>query len=353
MYQAVSTVHENSTADILSSFRPSTACGPAGVKTVTLTQTVPSSPNTIAVALKNPSQITASISRAVSIDSVHIKDQSELFPTVEGVFTTTNALTYTLIVPVVEATRTSKPVNETGTDVYYVSVGTNTTDWLTNYTPAQSMTLGTTTVTLSPVPSQTGNVSKTLDSNQPSTRTIYRTSTSTVRGATPLKTGGILTGPSIKLSLGWNATTFSTHAHASGGSSDSPTVLPFSENTTVTQSNLVATATATINGTAAAPANTTISPATAYPDSYGYGYGYHGSSVHGYGKRQTSTCQYVTATINGNVVSWCNNYFGESTSKSFRDPPTSCAFPSWTDQWTFIQVRLLLPRSQSQNPQPL
>ena len=250
---------------------------------------------------------------------MYLSDQSELRPISEPIVTTTNKLTVTEVVPVIEATLTSSPTNNTGP--YYVSVGPSTTDWsLTDYTPVSSVTIGITTITLSPVPPTTAaSPTTTVNSTFYMTLTTRETDTSTIHHPFPLSTGGIFLGPN---SYGWNSTnTFSTIA---AGASGSVSILPIPLVTYTTVTNLT-----TVFLTANITAYPTISPTPPLSFSeetgYGYGFGSGYASPSGYdtglGKRQI--CTLVYATLNGAVVSWCNNWDGSTVviQTSFR---TTC-----------------------------
>lgn len=209
----------------------------------------------------------------------------------------------------VQATLTSSPATGNGSSVYFVSVGPNTTDWLTNYTPISSVTIGVTTITLSPVqssnaPSPTTTIYTTLFE----TMTTRQTDTSTLHPAFPLTTGGIFTGP--KSFSGWNATR--TSSTLAGGVSGSVTVLPIPSLGTVTSFNNL-TSTLPLGNTTVSPMITATSTLSSTTDiGYGYesGYAFPGGYGTGLGKRQI--CTLVSATISGEVASWCNNWDGSS-----------------------------------------
>jgi hypothetical protein len=271
----------------------------------TVTQTVIISPATVTVALENPAQISASISSDLSIESVYLSEQSELAPVSAPTVTTTNELTITEVVPVVEATLTSSPTNNTGP--YFVSVGPSTTDWsLTDYTPVSSMTIGITTVTLSPVPPTTvASPTTTVHSILYMTLTTHKTDTSTIRHPFPLSTGGIFTGPK---SYGWNCTSSTMASGASGSASKMP--IPLATRTTVTNlTTIIVTANIT-----AYPTMSTSRPTFSEETAHGYGFdsGYGSLSGYGTGIGKRQTCTLVYATLNGNVVSWCNNWDGST-----------------------------------------
>jgi hypothetical protein len=276
-------------------------------------------PSTVTVALENPAQISAALSSALSIESVYLSEQSELRPISEPIVTTINKLTITEVVPVIEATLTSSPTNNTGP--YYVSVGPSTTDWsLTDYTPVSSVTIGITTITLSPVPPTTAaSPTTTVHSTFYMTLTTRKTDTSTIHRPFPLSTGGIFPGPN---SYGWNSTNASSTIAA--GASGSVSIFPIPPVTYTTVTNLT-TVFLTANITAYPAITPTPTISFSEETGYGYGFGSGYASPSGYdtglGKRQT--CTLVYATLNGDVVSWCNNWDGSTVviQTSFR---TTC-----------------------------
>lgn len=265
-------------------------------------------PSTVTVALEDPAQISAALSSALSIESMYLSDQSELRPISEPVVTSTNKLTITEVVPVIVATLTSSPTNNTGP--YYVSVGQSTTDWsLTDYTPVSSVTIGTTTITLSPVPPTTvASPTTTVHSTFYTALTTHQTDTSTIHRPFTLSTGGIFPVPN---SYGWNTT--NTCSAVAAAASGSVSILPIPLVTYTTVTNLT-----TVFLTANITAYPTISPTSPISSSeeigYGYGFGLGYASPSGYdtglGKRQT--CTLVYATLYGDVVSWCNNWDGST-----------------------------------------
>jgi len=182
------------------------------------------------------------------------------------------------------------------------------------------VTIGITTITLSPVPPTTAaSPTTTVNSTFYMTLTTRETDTSTIHHPFPLSTGGIFPGPN---SYGWNSTnTFSTIA---AGASGSVSILPIPLVTYTTVTNLT-----TVFLTANITAYPTISPTPPLSFSeetgYGYGFGSGYASPSGYdtglGKRQI--CTLVYATLNGAVVSWCNNWDGSTVviQTSFR---TTC-----------------------------
>jgi hypothetical protein len=290
---------------------------------VTVTETVTLAPATVTVALENTAQIAASISSDLSIESVYWSEQSELAPVSEPTVTTTHKLTITEVVPVVKATLKSSPTNNTGP--YFVSVGPSTTDWsLTDYTPISSVTLGITTVTLSPVPPTTdASPTTTVHSTLYMTLTTRKTDTSTIHRPFLLSTGGIFTGPK---SYGWNSTSSMIVAGASGSVSRLP--IPMVSHTTVTNlTTIFTTANITAYPTMSATSTTTLS----YLEETGYGYGFGSGSASpssGYdtGIIKRQTCTLVYATLNGDLVSWCNNWDG-STVVAQTSFTTTCKNP--------------------------
>jgi hypothetical protein len=294
------------------------------------------SPATVTVALENPAQIAASISSDLSIESVYLSEQSELAPVSAPTVTTTNKLTITEVVPVVEATLTSSPTNNTGP--YFVSVGPSTTDWsLTDYTAVSGVTIGITTVTLSPLPPTTAaSPTTTVHSTLFMTLTTHKTDTSTIHHPFPLSTGGIFTGPK---SYGWNST--STMAEGASGSV-SKLPIPLVTHTTITNlTTVIVTANITAYPTMIATSTSTFLEETAH--GYGFDSGYDSPGGYGTGLGKRQTCTLVYATLNGNVVSWCNNWDGSTVviQTSFS---TTCKRPFYTffSELDFPRSSLLL-----------
>src|SRR5271170_7615806 len=103
--------------------RTSASCGEVETTTATVTATVTVPPDTVTLALENASQISASLASAISVDASYAAWHSELAPTGD-VVPPVQQLTYTEVVPVVEATASSIPTSQSA---YFVSVGINTT----------------------------------------------------------------------------------------------------------------------------------------------------------------------------------------------------------------------------------
>ena len=162
-------------------------------------------------------------------------------------------------------------------------------------------------------------ITTTVNSTFYMTLTTHKTETSTIHRPFPLSTGGIFPGPS---SYGWNSTnTFSTIAV---GASGSISILPIPLVTYTTITNLT-----TVFLTANITAYPTISPTSllGFSEEIGYGSGF-GSGYASPSDYDTSlvkrqTCTLVYATLNGAVVSWCNNWDGSTVmiQTSFR---TTC-----------------------------
>ena len=291
------------------------------------------------IALENPDQIAASISSALAIESTYLSDQSDLAPVSAPKVTTTHLLTFTEVIPVVEATLTSSPANSTGP--YFVSVGHNTTDWsLTGYTPASSLTIGVTTVTLSPVPSTAAVATTTINSTHYMTLTTRKTDTSTIHSPFPLSTGGIFTGPK---SYGWNST--STFSVLASGASGSVSIMPIpnmGNTTTVTNlTTVLVTANVTAYPTRSASSTATCSDET----TYGYGFGSYASPSHyGTGIAKRQTCTIVSATIDGAVVTWCNNWDGSTVvpQTSFTTTCKQCSISFGSYCFFFTSARRLM-----------
>ncbi|KAL9108386.1 MAG: hypothetical protein Q9227_006846 [Pyrenula ochraceoflavens] len=256
-------------------------------ETVTITQTV--SANTVTIALENSSQLSSSIASAVSVDETAASVSQELTPinptaTTTTILTTTTAwhFTYTEVVPVVSATKASS-------DSAYYFVGVNgTTSWLNgNIPPAtSSMIVGTTTVTVSPEPLTTS--STTVMATEKTTRTVQSSYTPKVPTTYSWSNSTATTLPtSIVLSTG-SGYTYSTGA---------PTVVTHSSHPLLNSSTTSCTDIA--SGYSFSPIPSGISSS--------------------FSKRQVGAT--VTATINGQTVTWINTYDGQSTTPSVSSTP--------------------------------
>lgn len=277
--------------------------------------TVTARPGTVTVALQGPAAISSSLSSAFSVESQQLEIDSQLAPnnplTSGHTLTTTSAtrFTRTIVVPVVEATETSSPTGPPPSiDVYFISESNGTTTWLTNFTPEQSMTIGTTTITLSPIPSTSltsGN------SSMPITRATHtNSSTTTINrpGSLLVSLSGGLSGAQYQ---GWNAST-----------ADQATVVTSSGCTNATSS--VRTVTIRRSSTI----TTETKHASTSPTSHALPTDGSGSIVnitfptatYGDQKRgavardlRREVCEWVTATMRGEAVSWRNNWDGSKT----------------------------------------
>ena len=301
-----------------------TGCGPVTV-TATVTEIVTSLPTSIAAALDDPAALSASLSSQIAAEYAYDTLESELLPPSYTVTATTyRVVTFTEVLPLVGATLTSVPANKTTRAAYFISVNRNTTVRLTDYTPPPGVVVGTTTITLTPLPSPVqSSPTDTFFTTFTVTETIYATHTSTIRSRTPFPAGGGLTAPRFP---GWNATqTLVSLASDVTGSVSHPLMY----SVTVQNSTTLAFAATNITGN---PyfynISTSPSEASGYGDGPDYGYGSDYTAATGLAdelvKRQT--CTLVFATINGDVVSWCNNWDGTSATAQTTFT-TTCEIP--------------------------
>ena len=294
-------------AELTILYRVSSSCNPASITTVYISTTVYSPPETITVAVENVTSVSESLSSAAAVDTAQFSNESELNP-VSETFPSVSKFTHTIIVPLVEATKATN----SSSGVYYVSVGQNTTNW--SYTPTQSTVVGTTTVTVSPVPTTPSmSINSTITINS----TTHITSTTTRSGTAPsLTAGGASTGasPYYPWSNGTNSSTLFGGASSSGKPSKSYGTTVTVHNTTVTVYSTVATT--TVSGpvypstiSIANATQTTNSTITGTDSALGYS-GTNATWENTYGKRQV--CTLVYATVSGNLASWCNNWDGHT-----------------------------------------
>lgn len=263
-------------------------CG-TGTVTATVTTTVTDTPPTVTIAVADSFSISRSLSSAASVDSVQVSQESEDAPVSEGPVVATVTFVHSIVVPAFEATEVSNSAS-----VYYVSVGPNTTDW--GYTPAESITVGVTTVTVQPTSSRVPTHLPNIAVNSTTLRSTTLT-TATVRPAFP----GSFSGGN---GTHWNSSVMGggrTGSHATAG----PT-------RTLTVTGLAAT-TMVPAYAAPVPYNTTITLSPTPPAQTGYGLASSNLSYsyNPIGVRQT--CTLVSAYINSQWASWCNNWDGSTT----------------------------------------
>lgn len=281
------------------------------------------------MALQGPAAISSSLRSAFSVESQQLEINSQLAPNnplTSGrpptTATSATRFTRTIVVPVVEATKTTSTAN-----VYFIGESNGTTTWLTNFTPHESMTIGITTVTLSPVPSASGGRSNGSIAAERATRTNTLTSTATRRGSLPSATGG-LSGPGNQ---GWNSSMLDlATAPTSGYSTDGNGMIPPSSFSVVTIRRSSAIATTTVR-VSSSPTSGTLPT-----DAYGSTANITFPTVDHYRRkrsvddtRRKAVCEWVTATIRGTPVSWPNNWDGSktvncATASTLQQQPTPC-----------------------------
>ncbi len=308
------------------------------IETITETSVTTSiaQPGTVTVALQGPGAISSSLSSAFSVESQQLEINSQLAPNnpfTSGhppTATSATRFTRTIVVPVVEATKTSAASGQnSATDVYYIGESNGTTTWLTNFTPQESMTIGTTTVTLSPVPS--ASASHINGSSLTVHATHTKSVTMTTRRSNSLSPANAGSFTSIGYQ-GWNSSVVgSAAATASGYSSDEGGVSAPSSFQTVTVRRSTAINTTTVH-LLASPTSLAL-PTDAYGSTVNLtfpsaGYGHKKRS--GEDGRRRAVCEWVTATMRGTPVSWPNNWDGSKTvncatvaSSAPQPPPTA------------------------------
>jgi hypothetical protein len=258
--------------------------------TVTVTRVIVNAPPTVTIVQQDPSSVAQSMA---SVDTDQVIEQSELLPISDTPDPTPTAFTDSVIISGYVAT----VLTDDGASVFYMSVGPSSTDW--SYTPSASPILvDVTTVTVLPVPQNTNTNLREAPENTTTATHLPFTS--------PLG--------------GWNATGSNYSVWASGiaasGTGASGTGASYHPTSTVTITNIVATVTQTV-AVSAAPSSPYIPPAYGSPGSssvYGDDPAASSGDYGDYGdldKRQT--CVWITATIGGQQVGWCNNWGGSST----------------------------------------
>lgn len=265
-----------------------------------VTTTVHDIPATVTIAIENASAIASSLSWDASIDTEQVSQQSEMNPISNSHVVETHTFVHTIVVPAFEATEAF----HTGSSVYYVSVGPNTTDW--SYTPTGKITVGVTTVTVLPVASTSQpQVTTTRDSVQQTTHTAFSMS-----------------------SNGWNSSA-SGEITVNGLSTGSVGASPKHVTTVSTTVHTVVTTRVTINVTAS-----TITSSPIYTP-LPYGYGSEPSNIsspsfegYGYPILPRQTCVLISANISGAWATWCNNWDGSAT----------LTYTSWETTGKFIMA---------------
>ncbi|KAI1619864.1 hypothetical protein EDD37DRAFT_698293 [Exophiala viscosa] len=262
--------------------------------TVTITQT--NAPGVITVLDQDPSSIAAYMA---SIDTDQVIEQSELLPISDIPDPTPTQFTHTISVSGYVATEVPN-TNPYGESVFYISAGPATTDW--SFTPSASIQAEVTTVTVLPI--------------QASTQGKGLSASSTVRAPFSAPSGG------------WNSTSANaygwTAAAGTAGTTSSVLVAPTGTAGTISPYGVTSTSTV-INTISTITENVTISVTSAptygyVPPAYGlpgssdqYGYDTPDPSINNGDVEKRQTCVWITATINGQQVGWCNNWDGTTT----------------------------------------
>ena len=212
-----------------------------------------------------------------SVDTQQVIEQSQLLPISDKPDPNPTKFTHSVTVSGFEATEISN--NGNGGTVFYMSKGTSSTDW--SFTPSKSIVAEVTTVTVLPVPQSASNHGKGVnDSNT----TVHAQFTSPAGG--------------------WNGT-YSNTSSWSAATASAGTASRYAAASTITVTDIVATVTQT------AASSVSTAPTYAYvPPQYSYAPP-KASNDDGIEKRQT--CVWISATIGGQEVGWCNNWDGSTT----------------------------------------
>lgn len=279
------------------SSRATPQCSPVTVyntvtATVTATQMVAYPPPTITILEQDPAAVASS---KASIDTDYVEFQSGLAPISNPKATTNTVFTETVRVSGYEATE----VSNVGYSVFYKSKPPSDTG--PSWTPAASIIAVVTTVTVLPH----GQVATTAQHEIAANSSGPSAFSSPSAGWNNTHSNSSIVGTGTAASYGWGTGTagsfpLGTGTAGSGARSSDGAA------STVTFTNFVHTITqsVTVNATSAATSE--------YPQP-AYGYGSLESS-HGHDameKRQT--CVWITATIGGQQVGWCNNWDGSTT----------------------------------------
>ncbi|KIW28562.1 uncharacterized protein PV07_08216 [Cladophialophora immunda] len=260
---------------------------------ITVTQTVVRVPATVTILQQDPNAIASSMAHVdteqVSIESIENPVSAKPIPA-------TQTFVHSISVSGYEATE----VPNTGASVFYMSKGPATTDWA--YSPSASIVAEVTTVTVLPVPA----VKSAQQEAQYNTTdaTFHTPFSSPSAGWNGTSTGSSIVGPA-DASSGAPAT-------GTGFSYGPPT--PLASSTEVQATQPVYTTTITQVATVYA---TSLNPVSGYgTPAYGYDvstYSYDAGLSAGEDLVKRQTCVWISATIGGQEVGWCNNWAGGST----------------------------------------
>ncbi|EXJ85135.1 hypothetical protein A1O3_05810 [Capronia epimyces CBS 606.96] len=253
---------------------------------------VPYAPPTVTILQQDPSAVANSMA---SIDTDYIIEQSELAPISNHPETTTPIFTHSVLVSGYVATE----VSNGGYSVFYLSKPPSSTG--SSYTPSRSIVAEVTTVTVLPF----SKAAKTAEQDVQTSSYGPSAFSSPSRGWNSTYDNSSILGTGTAGSFGWGTGTagssiLGTGAVGSGARSTSGAA------STVTFTNFTHTVTQSVI------VNATSAPASVYlPPGYGYGSSEPSGDSDVVAKRQT--CVWITATIGGQQVGWCNNWAGSST----------------------------------------
>ncbi|OAP58937.1 hypothetical protein AYL99_06234 [Fonsecaea erecta] len=230
---------------------------------MTVTQTV--IPPTVTILQQDPNSIASS---AASVDTAQVSIESIENPVSAQPYPETTTFIHSIYVSGYEATEVPNP----GASVFYLSKGPGNTN--PTYTPSASIFAEVTTVTVKPVPAVTSAQQQAQ----------YNT------------TNGTFNPSFSSPSAGWNGT-------LSGSSTVGVTASSAVSYGPPQPTQPVYTATVTAVATVFA---TTVVSVTASD-------GYDASSPSNEALDKRQTCVWISATIGGQEVGWCNNWAGGST----------------------------------------
>lgn len=296
-------------------------------------------PGTVTVALQGPGAISSSLSSAFSVESQQLEIISQLAPNNPYLSahppTTTSAtkFTRTLVIPVVEATKTSAASEQTSaTEVYFIGESNGTTTWLTNFTPHESITIGTTTVTLSPVHSVSASRTDVSRLTEHATHTNIVTMTLNRPTSLLSGNGGNFTGTGRQ---GWNssmialATATTSGCSTNGAASNAPSSFQV---VTIRRSSAITTTTVYLLGSPTSQ----VLPTNAYGATANITFptaAYANQKRAPEDGRRRAICEWITATMRGTPVSWPNNWDGSKTvncatlaTSTSQYQPTKCMY---------------------------
>ncbi|KIW89012.1 uncharacterized protein Z519_10497 [Cladophialophora bantiana CBS 173.52] len=252
----------------------------------TVTQTIIQAPATVTILQQDPNAVASSMAM---LDTAQVSILSIENPVSARPIPATQTFTHSVKVSGYEATE----ISNTGPSVFYMSKGPSSTDW--TFQPSASIIAEVTTVTVQPIPAVP---SARQEAQNNSTYSAFHT-------------------PFSSPFAGWNDTLTGspiggTSAAGTGVSYGLPAPLTWSAEVQPTQSLYTSTVTeiSTVYATSFAPTSGHGTPAYGYDTS---AYSYDPMSVAGDDLEKRQTCVWISATIGGQEVGWCNNWAGEST----------------------------------------